>query len=258
MATVDFNIFSNVAATDPARCLAPDAIRSVLAHFPRDRADGFRIRAFVDPKPHPEAWQAWCAAIRESAGAPVEIVETAGLADGYRRSIETAASPYALQWEHDFVLVPGRLRHDLSTLLRAMSAGEITHLRFNKRRNRMTGYDHVMRPAADTALPMCRVNGRSNNPHLIDVDYYRRDVLPYILSASRAADGLEGHLCHLFGGGFVYGDLGAPAVVRHLDGRSVRRVDGLRRRLHRLAGAGSGRSIGLRRDRADRAGEGAA
>jgi hypothetical protein len=43
--------------------------------------------------------------------------------------------------------------------------------------------------------------------------------------------GLEGGLCRYLGGGQLYGPLGWPRTVQHLDGRRIRQRDGLARML---------------------------
>jgi len=227
----NLNLFSNVASPDPARCLAGHAARSAIDALAPEATHRLVIRVFCDPNPNPDAFDAWCRAA--GAGLPgheVEIHRSAGLADGWRRSIELAEGACALQLEHDFVLLGRRIPHRLDTILAAMRAGAITHLRFNKRWNRPVGYDAFMEPE-DPGVPVCRVSGRSNNPHIVDVAHARRHVLPWIDPDARGAEGLEGRVELFAGGGHVYGPLGHPATAGHLDGRSLRWRDALRRRL---------------------------
>ncbi|MEC9433362.1 MAG: hypothetical protein VYD87_10685 [Pseudomonadota bacterium] len=231
-AAFNLNLFSNVASPDPGRCLAGHAARSFLAAFPDADAFDLRIRLFCDPNPNPDAFDAWVATVADLLpGREVEVHRSAGLADGYRRSVELAEGAWACQLEHDFVFLPRRISHGLGTLTGAMAAGGIAHLRFNKRWNRAVGYDHFMRPVEGLAAPVCRVSGRSNNPHLLDVAHARARVLPFIPADARKAEGLEGVVELYAGGGHVYGPLGHPATVGHLDGRALRWRDGLFRRL---------------------------
>lgn len=231
-AAFNLNLFSNVASPDPDRCLGGHAARSFLETFP-DAADlDLRIRLFCDPNPNPDAFEPWVETVRAALpGHGVEVHRSRGLADGYRRSVELSEGAYACQLEHDFVFRADRIPHALRTLTGAMAAGGITHLRFNKRWNRAVGYDHFMRPAEGLAAPMCRVSGRSNNPHLLDVAHARARVLPFIPRDAAKAEGLEGVVELYAGGGHVYGPLGHPATVGHLDGRALRWRDGLFRRL---------------------------
>ncbi|WP_339951992.1 hypothetical protein [uncultured Albimonas sp.] len=228
----NLNLFSNVASADPARCLAGHAGASFLAAFDPEASHDLRIRLFCDPNPHPETLEAWIEAARAPLpGREIEVVETHGLADGYRRSIEMAEGDFACQLEHDFVFLPGAIGHRLGALVEGMAAHGIDHLRFNKRWNRAVGYDHFMTPQPQVPFPCCRVSGRSNNPHLVDVAHARARTLQFIPPGARKAEGLEGVLDLYAGGGHVYGALGHPAAVGHLDGRARRWRDGIRRRL---------------------------
>jgi hypothetical protein len=160
-------------------------------------------------------------------------VATHGLADGYLASLRLSEGAHACQLEHDFVFLRRHIRHDLGELTAAMAHG-ITHLRFNKRWNRPVGYDAFMTPQRIPGLPCCRVPGRSNNPHLLDIAHARAHVAPWIDPAARKAEGIEGVAELRAGGGHVYGPLGWPATVGHLDGRALRWRDNLRRRMFLL------------------------
>ncbi len=222
MMLLNLNVFSNVASPDPARCLVPDAVRSVRAGLGLGDFAGLLVRVFVDPNPNPGAFSTWERAIVDGLpGERVEVVPSRGLADGFLRSLAMTEGEVALQWEHDFVLLPGRITHTASDIAHHMKRLSINHLRFNKRMNRVAGYDHVMRPAGDAAFPVCRVNGRSNNPQMIEVAWYREMAAPWIDPASPRAEGLEGRLCLRLGGGHVYGPLGKRPAIAHLDGRGV-------------------------------------
>ncbi|SET65575.1 hypothetical protein [Oceanicella actignis] len=237
---IDLNVFSNVASPDPAHNLAHHAIRSAFETF----GPHLRPRLFVDPNPNPEGFDAWIARTREALsrlGLPApEVARTCGLSDGFRQAIESARSSHAIMLEHDFVFIRRRIRHGLPELTAGMEAARITHLRFNKRWNRPVGYDYFMRELTDAPFPCCRVSGRSNNPQIIEIDFYRRRVLPVLDPAARKAAGLEGNICDFVGGGHVYGPLGHLATVAHLDGRRRRLKDGLARGLHLLRARAAG------------------
>lgn len=231
----NLNVFTNVASRDPGHCLAQHAVRSFFDTF--GGADGLRIvtRIFIDPNPNPDRFDAWTGTIRAAlADIPFEFVQTRGLIDGFARSLEIGEGAYAMQLEHDFVFVARRIGHSIPQILERMRAGRINYLRFNKRTNRPAAYDLALEPAGDDAFPMCRVSGRSNNPHVIDVAWYRDAVLPILRGPGGREIGLEGGLCRLVGGGFVYGGYGLARTVDHLDGRRLRMRDGIRRRLYLL------------------------
>ena len=231
MTLLTLNVFSNVAAADPGRNFSHHAVRSFLAAFP-DAAGAVAIRLFTDPNPNPARDDAWTGhALDRLEGLDVETVPTEGLAHGFRLSVETAQTPYCLQLEHDFVFLPAAIHHDLETLCAGMAALGESYLKFNKRWNRPQGYDYFMEEVAGAPFPCCRVNGRSNNPHILETAFYRARVLPHIEpERSRGSGGVEGKICAFVGGGLVYGGLGHPAAVGHLDGRMRRFRDALFRR----------------------------
>lgn len=229
------NLFSNVAARDPARNLAAQAARSVLAALRVAHSHRPILRLFCDPNPNPDRFEPWCEAARAAlAPLPLEIHRTSGLADGWLRALALAEGDHAMMMEHDFVLLPRRIRHSLAEITAAMARGGVTHLRFNKRANRARGYDAFMVPDPLPGIPCCRVPGRSNNPHLIDVAHARALVAPWVDRTATKAAGLEGRLERFAGGGHVYGGPGHPATAGHLDGRGARLSHVLARPLTRF------------------------
>lgn len=231
---INLNVFSNVASPDAADCLVPEAIRSYFDCFdgPRGARETI-IRVFIDPKPHRDNFARWQQAIRDRLpGLRIEIVETIGVVDSFRKSIAMSECAWAMQLEHDFVFRREVIPHGLGEMIGALEAQEIEYLRFNKRRNMQVGYDVFMEEVPGSPVPICRINGRSNNPHLINVEYYRRVVLPHLHSEIGYRLGLEGGLERYIGGGHVYGPLGWPKTVQHLDGRHVRFRDNIARKLH--------------------------
>jgi hypothetical protein len=230
---ITLNVFSNVASADAAHCLVPEAIRSYFECFDGARgAERTITRVFLDPKPFRANHEAWIAAIRAGTpGIPLEIVETRGLIDSFIKSVEMTETPFAMQLEHDFVFLRHRIPHGVPEMVEDMITHRFNYVRFNKRRNIRQGYDLFVEPVEGTKVPFCRINGRSNNPQIIDVAYYRDEVLPVLKRPDGDQIGLEGGLCRYLGGGQLYGPLGWPRTVQHLDGRRIRQRDGLARML---------------------------
>ena len=225
---VNLNVFTNVTSSDARHCLVPEAVNSFFRSF-ESSLGGYRIvsRIFIDPKPHRDNFDNWIKAIH--AGLPdvdLEIVQTEGLIDGFWRSVELAEGAFAVQLEHDFVFLKSRIHHGLDRLIDEMRRANINFIRFNKRRNVRVGYDLFLDPEPFTTIPLSRISGRSNNPQIIDVAYYR-GLFASIPEIKRL--GLEGGLCRYAGGGHLYGEPGWPRSVQHLDGRRVRMKDGLAR-----------------------------
>lgn len=227
--SVNLNVFTNVTSGDAQDCLVPEAIQSFFSCFGQDPGLHVVTRVFMDPKPHRDNAENWIAAIRARLpGVPLEIVRTQGLVDGFWRSVELSTSEYAVQLEHDFVFLKSRIPHGLKDFMAAMQARDVNFVRFNKRRNVRYGYDLFLERDDVEGLPLCRISGRSNNPQIINVPYYRKllATLPDL-----DALGLEGGICRHAGGGYLYGEPGWPKTVQHLDGRHVRAADGFARAL---------------------------
>ena len=91
---LNLNVFTNVASTNPAHCLAAEAIQSFFACFARPHLP-FEVvtRVFIDPNPHRDLYDAWVGAIR--AGLPdieFSVAQTEGLIPGFWRSIAWTTS----------------------------------------------------------------------------------------------------------------------------------------------------------------------
>jgi hypothetical protein len=226
--TVNLNVFTNVTSIDTRDCLVPEAVKSFFHWFGNQIGPAEVItRIFIDPKPHRQSFDAWVAAIGEGLrGYPFEVVKTDGLVDSFWRSVQMSEGEYAMQLEHDFVFLKERIPHSWTQLVEEMRRSHLNFIRFNKRRNVQFGYDFFMERDEFAQVPLSRISGRSNNPHIIHVPFYRelyRDI-PDITVL-----GLEGGLCRRAGGGHVYGVPGWPRTVQHLDGRHVRLKDGIAR-----------------------------
>lgn len=222
---INLNVFSNVASQSPGDCLAPATIRSFLSCFAEATTEhDLIIRIFIDPNPNPSYFANWVEAIaQELPDLQYEIVQTTGLSDGFWKSVQMSEGDYAIQLEHDWMFIRSRIKHRLSEIIEDMRARRINYLRFNKRRNVQFGADYFLENDSAGQIPLCRISGRSNNPQIIEIGYYRS------LSQIGSKVGLEGSICKYAGGGCVYGSAGWPRTVQHLDGRHARMKDNIAR-----------------------------
>ena len=223
---INLNVFSNVASQSSGDCLAPATIRSFLSCFPEAATEhDLIIRIFIDPNPNPSYFANWVEAIAQ--GLPdlqYEIVQTTGHSDGFWRSVQISEGDYAIQLEHDWMFISSRIKHRLSEIIEDMRTRRINYLRFNKRRNVQFGTDYFLENDDFGQIPLCRISGRSNNPQIIEIGYYRS-----LLQIIGSNVGLEGSICKYAGGGYVYGPAGWPRTVQHLDGRHARMKDNIAR-----------------------------
>ena len=223
------NVFSNVASRRLSDNFSARAARSFEAAFKVRCDEHAAMRFYVDPNPNPDLWDDWVGTTLDALGGRrVEVVRTNGMADGYLRSVREADADFLVQLEHDFVFKPRIIRHSLDELTACMRSLGVDYLRFNKRWNRAIGTDAFLDPAQDSPVPVSWTNSRSNNPHILNSQSYKKTWLP--LSEEKGGAMLEGGVCRFLGGGLVYGGPGLPASVGHLDGRSVRFKDVVLRR----------------------------
>lgn len=150
-------------------------------------------------------------------------------------------TPLVLVFQHDFEVVRSiDVTKVCETLLR--DDLQVKHLRLNHRTTRPIKSDFVLKPYEHpkAPLPLLRTSSWSDMPHFARTSYYRERVLP-LIRASSGRLGVENRLgpllladidrlgfdtAHPLHGTFLYGRLGDPPIVRHLDGRRRKPIDG--------------------------------
>ena len=153
-------------------------------------------------------------------GNPSEIqiykdgVNSTGLADGYIKAIQSNTDDYLFMLEHDWEFIR-KPDHSLQEICEMMKRDGITHLRFNKREN-------IIKKKYDTWLTdkgwYCETPFVSNNPHIIDRKAYLEYIKNGWIQRSKGSKGIEEIISKHINGA-VYGRLGHPQMVRHLNGR---------------------------------------
>ena len=155
---------------------------------------------------------------RETFGPPdlyvwKDGITTTGLADGYIQAVQTCADDYIFMLEHDWEFIR-KPDHTFQEICELMKRDGITHLRFNKRVNEPKLYDTYLNEKGW----YCETPFVSNNPHIID----RKAYLEYIdkgwVKRKSGSSGVEEVISKHINGA-VYGRLGHPQMVRHLNGR---------------------------------------
>lgn len=223
------NVFSNVCETDSKLDPVFRTLDSLQNCFGEIRS---KVNVYVHPSPF-QRFHAYKDAIEDyfPSWFRPNVIRTKGLADGYRRSILGAEMPYLFQLEHDWLFKRDRIRHSLDDILHAMEASNAEYLRFGKEPSRTNEYGHQFEQA-DIGIPACAVTWRSNNPHIINAEAYKRRYLPYINTTLGGSKGIEEFLPEA-PNSYVYGDLDYPATIEHINGRS--RLRGLEKRIGKPA-----------------------
>jgi len=146
---------------------------------------------------------------------------------------------------------------DLPGLVRGMARRpDIRHVRFNKTENAPTTWDgepagrrrfftEEVLAAGAGDIRLTRTIGWSDNNHLCRADYYRHVILPLVrdrcIHPEHAANLAASPRMHDLLGTYIFGGLGEPPVLHHLDGRgrgattASQHAGGLRQALRRLA-----------------------
>eukprot|EP01138_Halocafeteria_seosinensis_P004013 gb/GECG01004103.1/.p1 GENE.gb/GECG01004103.1/~~gb/GECG01004103.1/.p1 ORF type:complete len:305 (+),score=11.97 gb/GECG01004103.1/:1-915(+) len=204
------NLFTNCVAACP---------RTTMIHYVLDNFRGFfalhnvTVQIFADPRPK---WSSFPTFARRLARLGT-VVQTRGLADGYTRSIKATSTEYALQLEHDWLINANTVNHSMYSILMGMKQLRIDYLRFDRHNtwSRCTSELHAPNLTVCVATDRWK---RSNGPHIIHVPSYVRYLK--LIGGS-----VESHLGRKLTFGYIYGPIGYPSTLCHLDGRHLRMYD---------------------------------
>jgi hypothetical protein len=140
------------------------------------------------------------------------------LADGYVKAVKSSTSEYIFMLEHDWLF--RKPIDSIEEILYMMDKHEITHLRFNKRRNEAVGCDKKL---TEVEGKFCWTTCASNNPHIIHKERWMKEVFPKII-VGKAKYGLEQRLQDRGIRAAIYGPLFLERKVQHTDGTGRKRV----------------------------------
>ncbi len=215
---LSLNIFANVCEVDPGYYTLFPAMESFEQTFGRFHGG---VTVFVHPEPltrHYPQYERDIAAYYADRS-DVRVVKTKGLADGYKRSIVEASTPYLFQLEHDWIFETALIKHSLTQILDAMFDARADYFRFGKEPNSRNKYGHKFVDAPLDDIPACAVTWRSNNPHIIDAAAYREKYLQFIDLSIGGSSGVEECLPSA-SGAYVYGPPDYPPTLGHTNGRT--------------------------------------
>ena len=170
---------------------------------------------------HPNKWIAPAYAKRIKKHLGVDPIITNGLAEGYVRAIENAKDEYIFMLEHDWTFQ--NIDHSLDEIIDLMKKESLCYMKFNRFPNRH--YEWLDKWETDM-IPKdgyCLTDNISNNPHILNVQYYKDNVIKNIDKYAIKSFGIEQNLEKTFWGA-VYGNIGHPATLNHIDGRHTNRA----------------------------------
>jgi hypothetical protein len=162
-----------------------------------------------------------------------ELEHAVGLPGVILEAVFRVSTPYLFVFEHDWEVIRPI---DTSGIVRALARYRtVQHIRLNKRRTTICGWDRILEPdSMMRGVPLTRTSCWSGTPHFAKMSHYHRVVLPRI--RERPGGGTLGfedpvHASYVrdirsFGfdraqrdwGVFIYGRIGDPPSVLHLDG----------------------------------------
>lgn len=169
----------------------------------------------------------------------VELPVTMGLPGVIMEAFRHVQTRCVLVFQHDVEVVRSiDVQGILSAIL--LDGSPVKYVRINHRRNIAIKSDYILKEFSDprVAIPLLRTSSWSDMPHFTTAEYYRLTVLP-LLKAGRGSRGVENKVAAVYWenierdgfdkaqswhGTFLYGNLGDPPVVRHLDGRKTLRL----------------------------------
>ncbi|MGH9159508.1 MAG: hypothetical protein ACRD2X_05940 [Vicinamibacteraceae bacterium] len=163
----------------------------------------------------------------------IELEEAVGLPGVILHGASRVRTPYLLVFEHDWEIVRPI---DTAGIVRTFAQYRgVQNIRLNKRRTTVCGWDTILDPdSMMRAVPLTRTSCWSGTPHFAKMSHYQRVVLPSI--RERLGGGTLGyedpvHLSYVRDirrvgfdraqrdwGVFIYGRMGDPPSVLHLDG----------------------------------------
>lgn len=205
------NIFTNCATKAVQELTILQTYQSFVDTFGKPK----ELRVYMDIHPNRLVALKYRSIIRKKLG--VDPIITSSLADGYVKAIENAEDDYIFMLEHDWRFE--NINHSLAEIKDLMEKEELFYMKFNKFPNHH--YDWLRKWETDM-IPKegyCLTDNISNNPHILNVEYYRKNLVKYIDKYATGSLGIE-HNLEKKDWGAVYGDIGHPATAIHIDGRN--------------------------------------
>lgn len=181
-----------------------------------------------------EAYERNLRRLAEQFGLTLIVRQRSGLKANYLHAVDTVSTPYMLFLEHDWTF---RRRVDLPGLLDVFDRHPyVNFVKFNKYANDShLWWDHFVEPEDRIPeLPLTRTSCWTNNPHVVRISKWRESWKDIVGGhPERGAKGIEEKLYWAYGKGifsegfrethahwgcFIYGDIGAPALLHHTNG----------------------------------------
>lgn len=209
-ANIRLNIFTN--CTDSV--LFEPTILKTYDSFIETFGVPEKLDIYLDPHPNKGALDSYITYIRDVFN--VEPIITSGLADGYRRCLDSE-DELQFMLEHDWTFKS--VEHSLEQITDLIKENALFYLRFNKFKNEDYDWLRKWQTELIPGKGFCYTDNLSNNPHIIKTSYYKRYLLYSVDWSLPGAGQIEQVLAKSGHWGAVYGNYGHEATVEHIDGR---------------------------------------
>lgn len=208
-------VFSNCTDTCLKDPTIYDTVMSLGVTFHDSNAiDSMTV--YVDPNPNPKLYRKYAGRLRELG---FYVVKTKGLADGWKKALDSAKTDYIFMLEHDWVFDKDVVQHTLKDILYRMKRDRLWCMLFNKHPNDIslnnTKWQSYFEP---TKSFYCLTDRFSNNPHILDVKRFKEEQMHKIDWTAPGAGQIEQVLQRKVDIA-VYGRYGDQPAIIHIDGR---------------------------------------
>lgn len=206
------NLFTNCHL----KCTTEPTIFETYESYVKTFGKPKRLTIYCDPNPHAELYEEYSKQIEDYFGQPP--VKTKGLADGYKHSLDNADTEYLFQLEADWKFQ--NIRHSLLQIIREQKKDMKMMMLFNQHKNThhswLSKWQSYFKQSRN---PMYCLSDRvSNNPHIIEVEAYRREAMHLVDWTIPGAGMIEQVLEKKFQIA-IYGAYGLAPTIVHLDSR---------------------------------------
>lgn len=229
--SICLNIFTNCGSFAPNCDLIMNTYNSFVNTFGIEYSRDnplFEIKIWCDSHPNVKLYKAYESNLKDLFKS---VTLTESLPRGYHQCVSENTHDYSFMLEHDWNFVSENLPNgiDLQKIMLDMDYIKAFHLRFNQFGN-FNRRREWLTEVSGVNYKYCTSQEHSNNPHIIDVKYYKEHYLNKISfrtgGSGRWRYGVENRSdMSLERKPYIFGELKLPATIKHLDGRSWVRLE---------------------------------
>lgn len=198
-------------------CLTEPTIFRTIRSFTETFGRPEKIEIYCDPNPNRKDYDEYANEIEKHTG--IKPIKTTGLDNGWITALNTATTPYLFMLEADWRFYPEFISHTLEEIEQMMSDNNLWFLLFNKHKNnKLLNGTKWQTYFKATGKDYCLSDRFSNNPNILEVEYFKKNIVPKVDWTIGGAGRIEQVLQRKVDIA-VYGKYGNQPTIRHLNGR---------------------------------------